>query len=145
MKLSHLISEYGDDAVQFQNLDQCATDLNMGKKGKKGTKITFGTEQRIDLKGTEKLGLIVWMDRDRVAQIIEAWNRRAALTPREEAPAEGAEEIMQACVDWDEYADDIADVISDSMDMDWTSSDGARAVVRWLNENAPFKAQGDRK
>ena len=68
MKLSHLISEYGDDAVQFQNLDQCATDLNMGKKG---TKITFGTEQRIDLKGTEKLGLIVWMDRDRVAQIID--------------------------------------------------------------------------
>ena len=68
MKLSHLISEYGDDAVQFQNLDQCATDLNMGKKG---TKITFGTEQRIDLKGTEKLGLIVWKDRDRVAQIID--------------------------------------------------------------------------
>lgn len=44
----------------------------------------------------------------------------------------------QTCVDWDEYADDIADAISDSMDMDWTSSDGARAVVRWLNENAPY-------
>lgn len=51
----------------------------------------------------------------------------------------GAGEVeTQTCVDWDEYADDIADAISDSMDMDWTSSDGARAVVRWLTENAPY-------
>lgn len=36
--------------------------------------------------------------------------------------------------DWSEYEDDIADAISDSMDMDWTSRDGARAVVRFLNK-----------
>ena len=30
--------------------------------------------------------------------------------------------------------DDIADAISDSMDMDWTSRDGARAVMRLLRE-----------
>lgn len=41
---------------------------------------------------------------------------------------------------WDEYTDDIADAISDSLEMDWTSSDGARAVVRWLNENAPYSS-----
>jgi hypothetical protein len=51
----------------IQNLDQCATDLNMGKKG---TKITFGTEQRIGLKGTEQLGLVLWLDRKAVADII---------------------------------------------------------------------------
>lgn len=61
------------------------------------------------------------------------------------ATSAASEVMTQACVDWDEYTDDIADVISDSLEMDWTSSDGARAVVRWLNENAPFKAQGDRK
>lgn len=36
--------------------------------------------------------------------------------------------------DWSEYEDDIADAIDDSLDMDWTSRDGAKAVVRLLNE-----------
>lgn len=67
MKLSELIAAYGDDKVTFQNLDQCATDLNMGKRG---TKITFGTEERLNLDGPEKLGLVVWLDRARVAEII---------------------------------------------------------------------------
>ena len=40
--------------------------------------------------------------------------------------------------DWSEYQDDISDAISDSMDMDWSANDGARAVVRWLNENKPL-------
>lgn len=66
MKLSELIAAYGDDKVQFQNLDQCATDLTMDKRG---TVITFGTDQRLNLKGSEKLGLVVWLDRDRVAEI----------------------------------------------------------------------------
>lgn len=34
--------------------------------------------------------------------------------------------------DWSDAEDDIADAISDSMDMDWTSRDGARAVVEYL-------------
>lgn len=70
MKLSELIAAYGDDRVQFQNLDQCADKLNMNG-GK--TKITFGTEEPLDpLKGTVKLGLVVWMDRERVAEIVAA-------------------------------------------------------------------------
>lgn len=64
MKLSQLIAACGDDNVQFQNLDQCASDLNYTAKS--GTKITFGTEEPIDLKGTRKLGLVVWLDRDAV-------------------------------------------------------------------------------
>lgn len=35
---------------------------------------------------------------------------------------------------WGDLEDDIADVISDSMDMDWTSRDGARAVVEYLKK-----------
>lgn len=69
MKLSQLIAAYGDEKVQFQNLDQCTTDLNM-KGGT--TKITFGTEQPVHLEGTSKLGLVVWMDRDRVKEIVAA-------------------------------------------------------------------------
>lgn len=49
---------------------------------------------------------------------------------------EGVE--SQIVVDWVEHTDDIADAISDSLHEDWDSSDGARAVVRWLNENAPY-------
>lgn len=68
MKLSELIAAHGDDKVQFQNLDHCADKLNMNGTT---TKITFGTEQRLNLEGTEKLGLIVWLDRDRVAEIMK--------------------------------------------------------------------------
>lgn len=69
MNLSELIAKYGDDKVQFQNLDQSAETLNMNKGV---TKITFGTEQPIAPTGTVKLGLVVWLDRDRVAEIITA-------------------------------------------------------------------------
>lgn len=66
MKLSELIAAYGDEQVQFQNLDQCTTSLNMNNGT---TKITFGTEQPINLEGTQKLGLVVWLDRKRVAEL----------------------------------------------------------------------------
>ena len=69
MKMSELIARYGDERIQFQNLDQCAIDLNMNK-GK--TTIKFGTEQPISLKGTEKLGLVLWFDREAVAEIVKA-------------------------------------------------------------------------
>lgn len=68
MKMSELILAVGDDNVQFQNLDHCASDLNYSAK--KGTKITFGTEQPVNLNGTEKLGLVVWLDRKLVADAI---------------------------------------------------------------------------
>jgi len=67
MNLSELIGKYGDDKVEFQNLDQCFDTANM-KNG--FTKITFGTPQQMGPNGTEKLGLVVWLDRERVAEII---------------------------------------------------------------------------
>ena len=68
MKMSELILAIGDDNVQFQNLDQCATALNYTAKS--GTKITFGTEQAISPNGTSKLGLVLWLDREAVASAI---------------------------------------------------------------------------
>lgn len=68
LKLSELIAQYGDDAVQFQNLDECSINLDYSHKS--GTKITFGTEQPISLDGTQKLGLVVWLDRERVKKIV---------------------------------------------------------------------------
>jgi hypothetical protein len=66
--LSALITAYGDDKVEFQILDHCTETLNM-KNGV--TKITFGTEQPIrGFDGMAKLGLVVWLDRERVKQIM---------------------------------------------------------------------------
>ena len=36
--------------------------------------------------------------------------------------------------DWSVFEDEISDAISDSMDMDWSSRDGARAVVAYLKQ-----------
>ena len=68
MRLSELIAAYGDDKVEFQNLDQCADSLNMNKGV---TRIMFGTPQPITPNGTTKLGLVVWLDRERVADLIK--------------------------------------------------------------------------
>lgn len=40
--------------------------------------------------------------------------------------------LEAARVDRDDLTDIISDAISDSLDMDWTSTDGARAVVKAL-------------
>lgn len=67
MKVSELIAAYGDDKVQVQFLDECTDSLNMNKGI---TKVTFGTNQPIDFNGTKQLGIVVWLDRDRVKDII---------------------------------------------------------------------------
>ena len=64
MKVSELISNIGDDNIEIQNLDTCVEAFSMDKKGI--TKATFGTESTFGLNGFDKLGLIVWMDRDAV-------------------------------------------------------------------------------
>lgn len=70
MKLSELIAAYGDDKIKFQNLDTAGRTIDYHHK--KGTTITFGTEEQIGSNGMQKLGLVVWFDRDRVKEIIEA-------------------------------------------------------------------------
>lgn len=47
-------------------------------KGK--TWITFGTEQPISLDGLQKLGLVIWLDREKVAEIIAEDKKRQSST-----------------------------------------------------------------
>ncbi len=70
MKMSDLILAVGDDKVRFQNLDQCASDLNYSAK--KGTTITFGTDQTCDLNGTADLGLVIWLPRAAVEAALKS-------------------------------------------------------------------------
>jgi hypothetical protein len=74
MKMSELILAVGDDQLRFQNLD---TDAQTIDKTKHGTKITFYTDaiQAEELLGggkTEKIGLVLWLPRNRVVEIIAA-------------------------------------------------------------------------
>jgi hypothetical protein len=69
MKMTELVLAIGDNNIQFQNLDTCADSLNMNGGV---TRITFGTEQRIGFSGTEKLGIILWLDRDAVKAALDA-------------------------------------------------------------------------
>lgn len=52
--------------------------------------------------------------------------------PADEAIAVGLKSFPPLVLDWSDLEDDISDAISDSMDMDWTSRDGAKAVVALL-------------
>lgn len=52
--------------------------------------------------------------------------------PADEPIAIGLRQYPPEVIDWSDIENDIADAISDSMDMDWTSRDGARAVVAYL-------------
>lgn len=70
MKLSELIAAYGDDKVTFQKMDDCASDIDWSAK--KGTRATILTDEPVDFNGFKSLGLIVWLDRDRVAEVIGA-------------------------------------------------------------------------
>lgn len=69
MKLSELITAIGDDNICLQSIDQCADTLDWSAK--KGTRITFHTEIGLHpTKGTDKLGIVVWLDRDAVKKAI---------------------------------------------------------------------------
>jgi hypothetical protein len=70
VKMTELLLAIGDDNIEFQNLDQCATDLNY--TAKTGTKITFGTQRAITLDGTDRLGLVIWLDRGAVKSAVAA-------------------------------------------------------------------------
>lgn len=71
MNLSELILAIGDANVKFQNLDDCAISLDWSIK--KGSRITFGTPEVITPgEGTVNLGLLVWLNRQAVADAIAA-------------------------------------------------------------------------
>jgi hypothetical protein len=57
----------GQPKVGVQYLNQCADRLDMNGGT---TRITFGTEQMLTPSGTDKLGIIVWLDRDAVKDAI---------------------------------------------------------------------------
>jgi len=67
LSLSELIKKVGDDNIGVQPLDQCMTNLQATKT--KGNKITFATEQPFGMEGTDQMGLVLWIPRDKMAEI----------------------------------------------------------------------------
>lgn len=56
----------------------------------------------------------------------------STITPADEVLAKALKEHPLGGIDWSDLEADISDAISDSMDMDWSSRDGAKAVVALL-------------
>lgn len=91
--MTALINALGDDAITFQNLDHCASDINYSAK--RGTRITFGTEEAADLEGTKRLGLILWLDRDLVAKTMARLKSASASASIEQVAAQVVQPIRE--------------------------------------------------
>mgnify|MGYP001598269585 CR=1 FL=1 len=61
-----LLTQVGNDNIEIQPLDVAITDM---QKRKGHNLYTFGSEMSFDLSGTKKVGLVVWLDRDRAKEI----------------------------------------------------------------------------
>ena len=68
LKLSEVLAEIGDDNYSIQILDQAMLNLEL-KKGYK--KYTFGSQEPFNGNGTIKQGIVIWLDRDQVKEIIQ--------------------------------------------------------------------------
>lgn len=68
--LSDLIKKYGDEKVKFQLLD---TSIVSMKKKRKYNEFTFATDQGFGLE-TDQIGIVVWLDRDKVDEILQVNN-----------------------------------------------------------------------
>jgi len=69
MKLSEIIEKYGDDDVEVQILDQCVSQMRRSKKGV--STISFQSEETFDMNGLTRKGIVIWLDRKRLADVIE--------------------------------------------------------------------------
>lgn len=69
MNIVQLVSAIGSDNIGIQALDTCVTDL---RQLKACTKITLACDQSFDLNGLHKFGLLVWADRQVVADAVAA-------------------------------------------------------------------------
>ena len=84
MKLSELIAAVGDDKVEFQNLDKSVETMETVKDGE-GSRFTFVSVMPFDLHGTDKLGLVVWLDRKRVENAVRDWEAKHAKAKQAQA------------------------------------------------------------
>ena len=73
MKLSELIAKYGDEDVQFQNLDGSIMNVEWSMIKLPTTKVTFGTDAPLNKTkdGMKELGLVAWFDREKLDNIME--------------------------------------------------------------------------
>lgn len=76
--ITELLNQIGDADIMIQNLDHCADTIDW--TAKKGTKVKFGTDVPLEPVGDgfrlQKIGIVVWLDREKVASIM-ADNKKA--------------------------------------------------------------------
>lgn len=65
--VAELVAKLGDDNIKFQPLDQCAINF---RQTKSGNHVTFVTDQPFDLEGSKEMGIVLWLPRDKVKEIL---------------------------------------------------------------------------
>lgn len=70
-----LITALGNGVVKIQPLDGCITNM---QKRKNHNEFTFGSDQSFGLDGPQDLGIVVWMPRDKVKEILAKTTEQTA-------------------------------------------------------------------
>lgn len=65
--IAELVAKLGDDNIKFQPLDSCAVNFRATKAG---NEVTFVTDQPFSLDGTPEMGIVLWLPRDKVKEIL---------------------------------------------------------------------------
>jgi hypothetical protein len=76
MTLSEIATFFNDD-VELQILNPAVTSLQKGKKPAPHTKVTFATDVGFDMKGLDKVGIVVWITRQQATELAKKEREKA--------------------------------------------------------------------
>lgn len=131
MQIPELLTRIGAD-VSYQYLDQCLMKADYDHK--KGTKITFGTDVKLEpFKGTVEMGIVVWLPRDKAATVLAQPDEMPATPQLVSVSSIDVEKMLAECVPGGSSCDpqQVADAIRRYCNA-WPPSDGQEP--EWQND-----------
>jgi hypothetical protein len=93
MKISELIAAVGKGRMSFQTLDTSLISLDRGPR--KSTVVKFETSEAFTDNRTARMGVIVWLDRDAVHEVLQTISA-PAMTDDDWGPSPYVEELAES-------------------------------------------------
>lgn len=66
MSLIQLLTAIGDESIKVQYIDECTSGMQMTKR--QGNKLTVHTDERFTLRGMDRFGFVLWVDREKLEE-----------------------------------------------------------------------------
>lgn len=63
--ITELLAAVGDENIKVQYIDECTSKYQY--TAKTGNKLTVHTDEELDSRGMARFGIILWVDRDKLA------------------------------------------------------------------------------